>query len=108
MRNTIVLPNFVIANGATSSNVLDVFAAGLQSSLGSLTIVPPGTLPETVNIMISLDGGTTYGKLGSAFTAGTAICLGDTAIPACTHIKLLAGGAVAAARTFNVGISEDI
>ena len=95
-------PDIVIAIGATSSNV--VSSAVVYEDAMSIGIEAPATLPETVTIQISKDG-TNFSVLND----GVANVLTPTAGLACVYptfpwkyFKFVAGGAVAAARTFKM------
>lgn len=103
MRMAIVdCPDIVIANGATSSNV--VSSAVVYEDAMAIGIEAPATLPETVTIYVSKDG-TNFSILND----GTANVTTPTAGLACSYpsfpwkyFKFVAGGAVAAARTFKM------
>lgn len=98
------LPSLVIASGGTTSNALD--ESVIHDAVGFL-VASPGTLPETVNIEVSLDG-TNYVTLYSNDTdenqtvapAGKAIYI--EAPRAAKKWRLVATAAVAAERTFLV------
>lgn len=104
MRATVPVTNLVIANGATASNELGIEHV---ADAESLTIFAPGTLPETVKIQVAdnsspvsadwrdLDQGAGDVTVG----AGQAISIDFTAF---RKLRLLANGAVAAERVFNV------
>jgi hypothetical protein len=97
------VPDLVIPIGQTSSNVLPMDTDGFDAV--GWTIVSPAALPETVQIQVSVDG-VTYGVLNDGVGAIIAPVAGNaryyTEIRACKYWKLVATGAVAAQRTFNV------
>lgn len=97
------LPDLVIASGQTSSNVIDMDTQGFDGV--GFTIVSPAALPETVQIQVSVDG-ITYGILNDGVGAIIAPIAGNaryyTEIRACKSWKLVATGATAGTRTFNV------
>ena len=98
-----------IASGQTASEVLDF---GNTESFGSVAkkrkyivlIIAPAVLAETVNPHVARVAGGTYGILRSSGTAiALAACNADQLYPiVCGAMKLVATGAVAADRVFNV------
>ena len=110
-RHRIALPDLVIANGQTASNAISL-TAGINTKIGLGTLVDfivfgPATLPETVAVQISdietpsaSDWYTVYIN-GSDVTvpAGKAVVV---PVGAAAALRLLAGGAVGAERTFQV------
>ena len=98
------LDDLVIANGQTASNVL--IARLHYRDAFTLTFYSPATLPETVTLQASNteDGSSGWfnvSRAGADFlmTIGKALTLEE---PNYTALRLLAGGAVAAQRTFKV------
>jgi len=100
-----VKQTITIANGTTTSAPIDLTAIG-SIRLLALSITTPA-IPETVNIEISVDGGTTYGRLRSG---GVDITISSTTTTAgtpitelvATHLRLVAAVAVAADRVFKI------
>lgn len=100
------LPSLTIALGQTSSNALPWKETGYD--IEALTVASPGTLPDTVHWEVSLDDGVTYQTVYD--TTDTAIKVPAAAhtiiyngvFTGITHIKLVAGGAVAADRVFKL------
>lgn len=107
-KDLLQLPDLVIANGQTTS---DVISGDLLADFSSVLIAAPSTLPETVGVSVADrdpdDGAVAYRTLqsgGSDVTvgAGKAVIIGvDGRLPV-MGLRLTAGGAVAAARTFKV------
>ena len=93
-----------IANGETSSNEIDL-AAILSRNAVHLLVQSPGTLPETVNPQVSIDG--------SAFailqSGGTSIALPAGVCTQLQHVtarkfKVVATGSVGGERVFLVAV----
>ena len=97
------LPDLVIANGATASNVI---SRNEYADAVSIAIQAPATLAETVTIQVSYDN-STWATLHDG-TADIASPLAGKArqyieMFGFNYFRLLAGSAVGAARTFKVG-----
>lgn len=91
-----------IPNAGTNSNVLNLGAKASRRLL-ALLITAPATLPETVNIEVSADGGVSYGVLvsgASDIVIGPGKAVMVTEIIA-THLRLKSG-ATAGQRDFKV------
>lgn len=110
-RHRMVLPDLVIASGQTASNAIDL-AAGVNTKIALGTLVDfivyaPSTLPETVSVQISYLESPTASDWSTVYVSGA-----DVTVPAgkavvvpvgaAAALRLLAGGAVAADRTFRV------
>lgn len=114
--HTLSMPDMVIPNGATESNVLTAsgLAAGEMVSSGdgyrdaeSITFFAPDTLPETVTLYTADVPGGNFNPLQRAgadvtFPAGKSITVDSLSFKA---MKLVAGGAVGAIRTFKLNKS---
>ena len=95
-------PNIVIAIGATSSNV--VGASTTYEDAMTIGIEAPAILAETVTIYVSKDG-TNFSILNdgatNVLTPAAGLACSYPAFP-WKYFKFVAGGAVAAARTFKM------
>ena len=96
-----------IASGGTSSG--SVGRAALRAAR-AIAIFAPATLPETVNIAVSNDGGSTYCTLQSggsdiAIAAGKALVIDAVAFD---DLRLTATGAVGANRAFTTHVVEEV
>jgi len=92
-----------IANAGTTSAAIDLAAIG-SIRLLALGITAPATLPEVVNIEISVDNATTFARLqsgGADIVIAAAKAVGVTELVA-THLRLVAAVAVAADRVFKI------
>ena len=92
-----------IVNATTTSAAIDLRAVG-SIRLLALGITAPATLPEVVNIEISVDDGTTYARLqsGGADIAIAAAKAVEVTELVATHLRLVAAVAVAADRVFKI------
>ncbi len=94
---------FTIALGATVSNEIDLRAANTMRSWSG-TLIGPATLPETVSFQVGNAAGT-YGTLQSPPGTDVSMTGSSKAISVgpfvASKAKLVAGGAVAAARVFS-------
>lgn len=110
MLGTMMLPPLIIPNGQTSSNVIGV--ESLSDAANILLMAPVG-LAETVTIQVSNDGinwftlndGTADIKTPAA---GKAMSYYLAALGGAFYLKLLAGAAVAAQRTYLVSKQYEI
>lgn len=101
------LGTLVIASGATDTTT--PITRYLEDA-HSVSIIAPATLTGTVTIRGSLDGGTTYGDVGSGgsdvtIAAGNIVTLSPCPFNA---IKVTSGSAEGDARTFQVGKEFDV
>jgi hypothetical protein len=92
-----------IANTQTTSPAVSLSAIGTIRLL-ALSITAPAVMAETVNIEISTDDAVTFARLQSggadiALVAAKAIQLTELVA---THLRLVAGAAVAADRVFKI------
>lgn len=99
-------PTLTIANGQTASG--SIGQATIKAARG-IAIFAPSTLPETVYVTVSNDGGSTYQTLQSGgndvtIGAGKALIIDSVAF---NDLRLLAGGAVAASRAFTTHVIEE-
>lgn len=95
-----------IASGQTESPALDLQALAARQPL-MINILAPATLPESVNLRIAPTAGGVYRTQQSD---GVDIALAQSKATMVTQIvaggmKLVAGGAVAANRTFDIIIN---
>lgn len=98
------LTDLTIASGGTTSNSVNV------KKVKRITLVAPATLPETVTLQVSVDGGTTFNAFqtgGADVTIAAAKAKGVDYLVA-THVRLSAGAAVAADRVFQLMADEDV
>lgn len=98
------LANITIANGATESPVLDLRSANNQFLI-SLLIVSPTTLAEVVKVHVATGPTGTFQALqsdGVDITLPAAKATSIHPIGMIGALKLVAGVAVAAARTFEL------
>lgn len=110
-RQRITLPDLVIASGQTASNEISL-TAGINTKIALGTLVDfiiygPATLPETVAVQISYLESPTSSDWSTVYISGA-----DVTVPAgkavvvpvgaAAALRLLAGGATAATRTFRV------
>lgn len=96
-----------IDSGQTLSSVVDLDQFNAFQS-HQVLILSPAALPETVTLQVSLDGAT-YVDLQSGGTDVTLPVGKGTQINnfIARYMRLSAGGAVAANRTFSLSISAD-
>jgi hypothetical protein len=92
-----------ILSGATVSQEVDLTAEGSRHFVG-LMLTAPGTLPETVTVQTATKVGGVYGNFQSAgvdvtIGAGKSVQITDLVAGG---LKLVAGGAVAADRVFQI------
>lgn len=98
------LDDITIANAATESPVLDLRSSG-KHFLVSLLIVSPTTLPEVVKVHVAKSPTGTFQALqsdGVDITLPAAKATSIHPIGMIGALKLVAGVAVAAARTFEL------
>lgn len=104
------LPDLTIANGQTTSDVLDCKKTCYDAE--AIVIRGPLAGAETFTFEVSLDGGLSYSKLQNIAT-GTDIAgplTGKSIIyngifTGITHLRIVANGAVGAARVFQLSKS---
>lgn len=105
MRHSIDLPDFVIPNGQTESNELDV----REMKLRTLVIQSPSALTGTVTVEASLDEGGAFGTIQSA---GSDVSIGTSKVLVIDlvgydRVRLNSTGAEAGDRVFfTKGVEE--
>ena len=101
-------PDLTIANGETDS---DQYDESQLTGVRAIALQAPGTLPETITVQVSLDGGTNFAALQSppgtdvTIAAGKAIVIDVGGFDA---FRLQAGASVGADRVFSANFIEDI
>lgn len=108
MRHSYDLPDLVIPSGETESNAID--AHGFYKYSEEFVVSSPATLPETVTLHVSVDGGTTYQAFqeGGSDLTFTADKVRRVPYDGWDSMKLVAGAGVGADRTFGIRSIEDI
>ncbi|MGH9932411.1 MAG: hypothetical protein ACREA9_24675 [Pyrinomonadaceae bacterium] len=88
-------------NGATTSSVVDLSVLGQR--IVELALIAPSAFDGTVNVQVSLDGGTIWGKL--AINGGSVIALAASItsfigwLPGSCKLRLLASSSQTVQRT---------
>lgn len=115
-----LLGTLTILSGQTSSAQLDVLGIGSAgvaktafATLLDLIVFGPTTLPEAVNIQVSWLEAPTASDWSDLYIAGSKVVIpagGAASIPsgAFRAIRVLAGGAVGADRTFKVMAQQQL
>lgn len=116
-RHRIWLPNLVIANGQVASNEISL-TAGINTkvALGTLVdliIYSPATLPETVSVQIAPIEAPGAGDWSVVYVGGSDVTLPAgraivVPVGAAAALRLLAGAAVGADRTFKARGQVDV
>lgn len=109
MSPPVELPDLAIASGQTESPEVD-FTRGIHAWVRSLTVASPDTLPETVTVQVTTKrSGGNFNPLQSGGADITLPAAKATSISPISfaRMKLVAGAAVAAIRTFELSGRED-
>lgn len=100
------IQSLVIANGGTSSDVLDMASENRRPVV--ITLYGPSALTGTVSVQISMDGTnfqTLQSPSGTDITITAAKCIVIAPLGPC-YLKLLSSGAEGAARTFQLTVAS--